>query len=328
VQEDRKTPPSVQKAERDYLTRPFTEVTDRGNRELLLAYRLALRAENASLATITHYCGATRDFMIFAEQHELPGVRETSTVDLRQWIAAMQDNGAATATIKNRYVGCRLFFKWLIEEEELDTPNPFDKIKRPKVEVNQKRVVEPEEFQRLFKHLDAKKRWRDAALIAFLYDTGMRASETCNLPTDNVNLDTGLVRIEALATKGKRSRQVRVSPQTLVRLNRYLRHEKDRRKEPEFLFNGTKGALTRSGMLEAVERCFAEIGLVGGIGVHTLRHSAATAQAGILSETEMMDIFGWKDADMARHYTASARVAVALAAQERSWPMAALGRRR
>lgn len=325
MQEEHKTI-GIGQAEKSYLTRPFDEIADRGNRQLLVAYRLALRAENFSASTITHYCSATRDFMLYAEQHELPGVRRTSTTDLRAWLASMQDAGFSAATIKGRYVGCSLFFKWLIAEEDLTTPSPFAKIKRPRVESNQKRVLTVDDFERLFKHLESKKRWRDCALVALLYDTGLRASETCNLPADNVDFNTGLVRIEALTTKGKRSRQVRVSPQTLIYLSRYLRNAV--RREPEFLFNGTKGALTRYGVFQVVQRCFAEIGISGGVGVHTMRHSSATHQAGLLGETEMMDIFGWKNADMARHYTATARQAVALAAHERSSPMAALQRRR
>src|SRR5207248_1901473 len=144
---------------------------------------------------------------------------------------------------------------------------------------------------------------------------GMRASELADSKTESVNLDTGLIVIPK--TKNGRIRVVRMDSRTIRYLDRYLRRP---RLEPEYLLNGTRGKLTRSGIYWAVREAFESAGIKGTIGAHDLRHTSAShvAGSGRMSESEAMALYGWSDPEMWRHYTAQAREKAALAAYERA----------
>jgi integrase len=219
-------------------------------------------------------------------------------------------------SVRNRFVGLRIFARWLYAEGEI-TKDPTARMRVPSVDEVQKDVVEPEDVARVLAMLSKQKRDRDAALIAVLYDTGMRAGELAELRLDRVSLDTGIIFIEK--TKNHHTRTVKLSAAGVRYVDRYLRRRKDR--GSEYLFEGVRGALTRNGIYRVVRTCFAEIGIKAIIGVHDMRHSSATAASSEMSESDMMTLFGWSNADMARHYARKALEANALKAHDRASPL-------
>jgi integrase len=233
-------------------------------------------------------------------------------------------------SVRNRFVGLRVFLKWLAAEGEIER-DPTVRIRMPQVDQVNKDVVSPEDLRRVLALLDKTARSRqepsgeryraerDALVVAALYDTGMRAGELADLRTEHVNPDTGIILIEK--SKNHRSRVVRLSAVGLRYLDRYLRHL-DR--TPEYLLEGKRGRMTRSGMYQIVSERFAQAGVKAKIGPHDLRHTSASHVVGSMSESEMMTLFGWSDADMARHYARQALEKAALAAHERSSPLTTL----
>jgi len=82
-------------------------------------------------------------------------------------------------------------------------------------------------LQKKFKNLlvcAAKKRMdlRNRAMLYFLYDTGIRVSEMCDLKIEDVNIQTGQVNI--LDGKGGFSGTVFISTKCKRELLKYLRH--------------------------------------------------------------------------------------------------------
>ena len=73
-----------------------------------------------------------------------------------------------------------------------------------------------------------------------------------------------------------------------------------------------------------MRRTFEAAGSTATIGPHDLRHTSATHVAGAISEADMMALYGWRDAEMARHYTAQARERLALEAHANASPLANL----
>lgn len=285
---------------------------------LLESFERHLQAEGKDPDTVTHYCGATRQFFAFLEVDRFNVIERA---EVESWLASLRER-YRPASIRNRYLGLRCFCDWLAAEGELDE-NPFGprgarRIKPMELPESPKDVVSAEDMARVFAHLDKHKRWRDAALIAILYDTGMRTSELADCPTDALDKKTGILILSK--TKGKRTRYLQLSPTTLRYVDRYHRHE---RPAPEYLITGQRQKLTRSGIYDAVRRCFAEIGVSGTIGGHDLRHTSAShvAAEGVMSESDMMELYGWKEPDMVRHYTEQARRQAALNAHKRSSPM-------
>lgn len=294
---------------------------------LLRSFQRHLRAEGKAPDTVNHYVGATRQFLTFCEDEHLPAPENVSREHVEMWLEHLFINHRPH-TVKNRYQGCRAFYDWLVAEGEIPV-SPFGpannrRIHPPLVAETPKDVVSTEDMKKLFAFLDKERRWRDAALIAILYDTGLRASEIANAKVSDLDEDTGYLTITK--TKGQRIRVVRLDTTTLRYLDRY--HRKPR-KDPEYLITGRVGKLRREGVYDAVRRAFEDAGIQGVIGAHDLRHTSAShvAMAGTMSESDALELYGWREPEMWRHYTAQARRAAALKSHESSSPMGKIARK-
>ncbi len=288
---------------------------------LLVSFERHLRAERKDPDTIAHYVGASQQFLDYCLAEGLPAVENVTREHVEMWMEALHER-YRPHTVRNRYIGLRIFYKWLTEEGEIER-NPMARIKPPSVEESPKDVVSAENMAKVLAYLEKAKRLRDCALIALLYDTGMRAGELADLRTENVNLDTGVIFIPK--TKANRVRTVRLSPRGIRYVDRYLRRA---RADGEYLLNGPRGKLTRSGIYWAVRKAFEEVGVPGTIGAHDLRHTSAShvAESGLMSESDAMALYGWTDPEMFRHYTGQARAKAALDAHARSSPLERLSR--
>jgi integrase/recombinase XerD len=283
---------------------------------LLVSFERHLRAERKDPDTIAHYVGASQQFLDYCTQERLPAVENVTREHVEMWLEALHER-YRPHTVRNRYIGLRIFYKWLAEEGEI-AKNPMARIKPPSVEESPKDVVTQENMAKVLAMLEKAKRWRDCALIALLYDTGMRTGELADLRTEHVNLYTGVIFL--MKTKAGRIRTVHLSPKGIRYVDRYHRRP---RADEEYLLNGPRGKLTRSGIYWAVRRAFEEAGVPGTIGGHDLRHTSAShvAEAGLMGESDAMALYGWSDPDMYRHYSAQARAKAALDAHARSSPL-------
>lgn len=306
---------------------------------LVVSFRRHLRAGLKDEDTIAHYVGATRQFLDFTEEEHLPALAEVAREHVEMWLESLRDV-YAPATVRNRYLGLRVFYDWLESEGEIEK-NPFGpprqrRIKPPIVPQSPKDVVSREDMARVMQELEAEAKrasratrlthaqqraLRDPALLAILYDTGMRASELADTLTEHVDLDAGLIFIPK--AKGHRSRIVGISPETVRLIDRYWRRK---RRDPEYAITGRMGKMRREGIYTTVRSIFERYEVRGTIGAHDMRHTGAShlAEDGLLSESDAMELFGWADGEMWRHYTAQARQRAAVNAHRRASPMSRL----
>lgn len=281
---------------------------------LIVSFERHLRAERKDPDTVAHYGGATRQFSAYCMDNGLPALRTARREHVEMWLEALHVT-YKPYTVRNRFIGLRIFYKWLVEDGEIKR-NPMERIKPPSLEEVAKDVVSPQDMSNVFDFLEKAKRWRDCAVVAILYDTGMRASELADCRTEHVNLETGVLFIPK--TKANRVRTVKLSPKCIRYLDRYLRQE---RAEPDYLINGKRGRMTRFGIYDACRRIFAAAGIKGTIGAHDLRHTSASHVVGVKSESEMMTLYGWADPEMARHYARQALEKAALDGHAKSSPL-------
>ena len=219
------------------------------------------------------------------------GFTTCGTIELRQFFAYLQHGhnepggrwGKANytrpvrpITIKDYYVNLRCLFNWLVADGVLQT-SPLDKIPKPKVRVEQVQPFTQEQIEALRKaarsSANAK---RDEAIILFLYDTGVRASELCGLKLQDLDLSS---RHASVLGKGNKRRLVYFSRETGKALSTYLRNQKREPHDPVFAsVSGTRTgqALTRSGLLQLIERLGKAAGIKAmKVSPHVFRHSAA-----------------------------------------------------
>jgi len=106
-------------------------------------------------------------------------------------------------------------------------------------------------------------------------------------------------------------------------LDRYLRK---RPNSGDTLFVGKYGRMTRSGLYDVVRDAFVAAGITDKVfSPHDLRHTSASHAADSLSESQMMALYGWKDASMARHYTRQVQQQLAIDAHRTASPLSRLG---
>lgn len=283
---------------------------------LLASFELHLKADGLDKQTVAHYTGATKQFIAFSHEVGLPALTGIRREHVELWLKSLYDR-YAVASVRNRFVGLHIFFKWMVEEGEMRR-DPMAKIKRPVLEETRKDVVPAMEIAKALAYLEKNKRYRDAALLAIFYDTGMRAAEVAEALTEHVDLETGTIHIPK--TKNKRMRTVHLSPKAVRYLDRYWRQK---RNAPIYMINGHRGKMTSNGIYQAVRAVFEELGMKARIGPHDLRHTSAShvAESGLLNDTQMMDLYGWSDGEMVRHYTAQAREKAAIEAHKRASPL-------
>jgi site-specific recombinase XerD len=170
----------------------------------------------------------------------------------------------------------RAFFNWLVAEEYLAT-TPLGRLKPPKLEKRFKEVLSVAEIERLLAILNQRTFLgaRMYAMIALLYDSGLRAGELVALDLADIHWNEYQTRVMG---KGKKERFVPFSPPTQRALRKYLvLREPFAEQGPDALFITTDGTrLTAHAVTLAIKRLGKRAG-IPRVHPHLFRHSAAVA---------------------------------------------------
>ncbi len=170
------------------------------------------------------------------------------------------------------------FWNWAVAEEFVEV-NPVARVAAPKVE---RRVVGSLSEAEVRKLIDVCRKGkgehprRDLAIILLMLDSGLRASEVCNLKLE----DCDDLRLKIMG-KGRKERWVGISPPTAKAIWDYVVKERGESYYQEvFLARGAQ-PLTRFGLRQMIERRCQEAGL-RHVWPHLLRHTFALtfAEAG------------------------------------------------
>ena len=286
--------------------------------ELLASWARSLRAAGRSPATIDSYLADTQRLLDY-----FGGEVELETVSRRQiqgFLAGGLDAGLAPATVARRFRSLQQLFRWLEDEGEVEV-SPMAKMSPPKVPIQPPPVITPDELAALLKACEAPKRKaaaehrtridgerfervRDTAMILLLATTGIRSAELLGLTVTDINFN---VETFTVLGKGSRERVVALLPRPAEAIDRYLR---ERRRHPlarrRALWLGNKGPLTASGLRQMLERRCAKAG-IRPINPHLFRHTFAhEAKKRGMADDALMQIAGWRSAQMLHRYGASA----------------------
>jgi site-specific recombinase XerD len=144
-----------------------------------------------------------------------------------------------------------------------------EKIPYPKRPKHLPTVLSQEEITRL---LNATRSLKHRALLMALYGAGLRVSEACRLTIDDI--DSSRMVLHVRQAKGKKDRDVMLSPVLLETLRQYWKGSRPKR----WLFPGygpDKPMRTKSVFL-MVRSIAARAKITKTVSPHTLRHSFAT----------------------------------------------------
>lgn len=184
-------------------------------------------------------------------------------------------------TIKRKIATLKSYYSYL-EEQEIIADNPFRKIKVKFKEMKiLPRVIPREEIEQLINYMYSVRRnenrqskyWlRDIAVIEALFATGARVSEISNIKAENVNLNTGLIRIMG---KGGKERYIQIVSADI--LKEYYEKNKEAIKRSGCFFINSRGCRYTEQSIRMMLKKYAKMaGIERNITPHMFRHSFAT----------------------------------------------------
>jgi integrase len=208
-------------------------------------------------------------------------------------------------TASVRYRSLQQFFKWALEENEIER-NPMERMHAPMVPEVPVPVVADDDLRRLLKACEGTgfEAKRDTALLRVLIDCGIRLAELTGIAIDDLDLEVEVLNVLG---KGRRQRTVPFGPRTAAALDRYLRlRARHPKADSTSLWIGPQGRLTDSGVQQILRRRCTQAG-IPTLHPHQLRHTAAHAWlAAGGGEGDAMRLFGWRSRQMLNRYGASA----------------------
>src|SRR5262245_59106919 len=192
-----------------------------GYRALAASFRRHLLAENKSARTVETYGEGVRLLGEFLAAAGLPtDVARLRREHVEAFVAALLARWKP-ATASNRYRALQVFFRWLVDEGEIEA-SPMAAMRPPAVPEAPPRVLDDEQLRRLLKACEGREfaDRRDAAVVRLLLDTGMRRAEIAGLRVADVDFDHD---VAVVLGKGRRPRACPFGRKTAQALDRYLR---------------------------------------------------------------------------------------------------------
>ncbi len=233
--------------------------------------------------TLEAYGRDIRKFVAWLDAaHGVAASAEVAHAHVAGWMAHLAvEEGLGKASLNRARSSLRQLFRYLLREEVVSA-DPTARVEAPPRDRRLPETLTHAEVDALLAAPDTLTPLglRDAAMLALLYATGLRASELVGLRRHQVAVidDLGLVRVVG---KGDKERVVPVGRRALGLLDRYLREVRPRHdpggRAPE-LFVGRRGeGLTRQAFWLRIKRHARGAGIdPDRVYPHALRHSFAT----------------------------------------------------
>ncbi len=221
-----------------------------------------MRIKGLNPKTQTMYLRAMREFTKFLERSPDTATPE----DLRAFQLDMSQKGIGAPTFNNRLSVLSFFFCVTCAREEMKRYMRYQRVAK-KIPI----VLSAEEVRRILEAAPGPG-LRYKAAFSVAYGGGLRASEVTHLRIPDIDSDRMLIRVEQ--GKGRKDRQVMLSPSLLILLREYYREARP----AGWLFPGRDRINPIS--TRQFNRAFALacnfVGIKKKVSPHTLRHSFAT----------------------------------------------------
>ncbi|MFK7934733.1 MAG: tyrosine-type recombinase/integrase [Saprospiraceae bacterium] len=235
--------------------------------------------KRASIHTLTAYRKDLEQFFDYLKLH-YPDTEVTDIdhLQIRSWIVQMLGNGITPRSTNRKLSALKSYFKYLRKNSHMEH-DPMLKVTAPKVGKRLPAVVEQQQLEQLFTHVQFGEDFngqRDRLILDLLYSTGMRRSELVNLTIGNIDLPRQQLKVlgkgnkERLIPFGQSLQQaiidyLKLREQTFPDADsrRLLLNKKGENVTPQLVYNIVKKYL--SAVTTAEKR-----------SPHVLRHSFAT----------------------------------------------------
>lgn len=281
---------------------PFSKILD--------GYLLSLGARHLSEHTVSDYSRTLNKFAVFLDEDR--PIHEITSRHIELFLAS--HTNLSNKSLLNYYIGLSALWTWLVREGFV-TENIVRRLTPPKAEKKEVVPLTESEIKAIMSALNRSKVYvrqgtsvdhalgsmeRNRAIILLMLDTGLRASELCDLKIEDV--DNRNHRIFVRQGKGMKERMLPFSPRTGQMIWRYLAARKDAQPGDPLFVSKLNRSMTRTKLAEM----FANIGRRAGVPhfhPHRLRHTFAIQylRNGGNAYT-LQAMLGHSSLDMVKHY--------------------------
>lgn len=221
-------------------------------------YRKDLQLKNYAETSIENYVSQVRLFL-FDHDRLFTEPAKINEQAIKDWLLkAKSINGR-----KHRLSALKLFYHLTIKQ-----PMKFKYIEYPKSDKKLPIVLSVEEIQKMFSVCENTKH---KVILALLYSCGLRVSELINLKWENI--DRSRMVINIIQAKGKKDRQVMLTPQLIPLLEKYWAEYRSK----EYVLNGQFGIqYSDRSVGEVVKQLASKAGINKRVYTHLMRHCSFT----------------------------------------------------
>lgn len=221
-------------------------------------YRNDLRLKNYALSSIENYVSQVKNFLFVFNKVESDPSR-INEKQIKEWLIEAKTINSR----KHRISALKLFYKLTIRQ-----PLKFKHIEYPRSDKKLPIVLSVDEIQRMF---NACENIKHKAIIAILYSCGLRVSELINLKWKHIDRSRMIINI--IQAKGKKDRQVMLTPELMPLLEIYYKEYKSQ----EYVFNGQNSLQYSSRSVGEVIRQLADKACIRKrVYTHLIRHCTFT----------------------------------------------------
>ncbi len=265
------------------------------NAELIMKFLEKLFAEGLTKARVLKYANHLK---VIAEKTDKT-FTEWDEDEVVRFLSQLEQSEYSDYTKKDYKVVLKRFFRWLGKgelTEDVKTTIRNNKKKLPED------LLTKQEVKSMIETADHP---RNKAMIAVLYEGGLRVGELASLRMRNVEFDDHGAVIKVKGKTGERRVRVVSSSSALVKWIE-MHPDKENKDAPLWVnlsTNYEKKGITYQGISQRIKKIAKEAGIDKNVTPHVFRHSRATHLAGVLTEAEMNEYFGWvQGSDMPATY--------------------------
>ena len=271
--------------------------------ELFLIYLATERGLSTNYQLIVQ-----RSLETFAEWASARGLswKGLEAGHITDFLASRKRSGLQASTVRLDAVAIRIFFRFLVSRQGWPQ-NPAETLTLPRPEKHLPETLNPGDVRRLIESVGPgdPQGLRDRAMLELLYSSGLRVSELCNARLENLDLDSGFIRVTG---KGNKTRMVPVGAPAVAAMKNYLESARPALVKPRTgaeIFLSVRGKkLTPQRIWQLIKQYAARAGLETNVFPHLLRHSFATHLLGGGADLRIIqELLGHADISTTQIYT-------------------------
>lgn len=239
---------------------------ENGIPEILKTFIACKKVEGMTDGSLRNYFLIVKRFFMFVQKP----LDKIETNDVRVFLFNYQKaKGITNRTLDQYQTYIKSFFSWCVNEGYLEK-DITRKLKPIKYEKKEKKSLTQFELEVLRNVCTTA---RDKAVVEFIYSTGCRVSEMCNVKLSDINWHNNSVQ---LFGKGSKYRISYLNAKAIYYLKEYLEVRKG---DSEYLFVGERKPYGQMDK-DAIDKRFRELSKKANIGrkihPHLLRHTTAS----------------------------------------------------